>query len=114
MASITLSKPVQAHGKDITEITFREPNGGDVAACGFPFRFTVNEDQTQTIEPQAAAITQMMSRLGDVPLSTIRALPFSDWMEGMGAVFTFFGTPTPAALSGGALTSRGSGNGSLA
>jgi len=73
----------------------------------------VNEDNTQTIEPQAAAVTQMMSRLGNVPLSTIRALNFTDWMEGMGAVFSFFGTPIPAPLSNGASTSLGSGNGSL-
>lgn len=108
-----LTKAIQAHGKEIKELEFREPNGGDVAACGFPFKFTVNDDGTQTITPEAAAITQLISRLGNIPLSSARALSFGDWMSAMGAVFDFFGQQVPATPSlNGASTSLGSGNGS--
>jgi hypothetical protein len=110
---ITLTKPIQAHGKETSELSFREPNGGDIAACGFPFKFTVNEDGTQTIMPEAAAITQLISRLGNIPLSSARTLSFTDWMSCMGEVFSFFGQSIPQPLSNGASTSLGSGNGSL-
>jgi len=112
---LELTKPIQAHGREIKEIDFREPNGGDVAACGFPFKFTVNEDNTQTISPEAAAITALIARLGNIPLSSARALSFNDWMAAMGAIFDFFGQQAPATPSlNGASTSLGSGNGSRA
>ena len=110
---IELTKPIQAHGREIKELEFREPNGGDVAACGFPFRFTVNEDGTQTVSPEAAAITALIARLADIPLSSARALTFTDWMAAMGAIFSFFGQSIPNALSSGVSTSLGSGNGTL-
>jgi hypothetical protein len=113
--TMELSKPIQAHGREVKELEFREPNGGDVAACGFPFKFTINEDGTQTIAPEAAAITQLISRLGNIPLSAARSLSFADWMACMGAIFDFFGQSVPAVPSlNGASTSPGSGNGSLA
>jgi hypothetical protein len=110
---IQLRKAIQAHGNEVTEITFREPNGGDVAACGFPFRFTVNDDGTQTVTPEANAITGLIARLGNVPLSAAKALTFDDWMACMGEVFGFFGQSIPKASSNGASTSHGSGNGTL-
>jgi hypothetical protein len=110
-----LTEPIQAHGNEITEIEFRRPNGGDVAACGFPFNFTVNEDGTQTMKPEAAAITALISRLGNIPLSSARALSFTDWMTCMGEIFSFFGQSVPPAPSlNGASISRGSGNGTPA
>jgi len=111
--TMDLIKPIQAHGKEISTLEFREPIGGDVAACGFPFRFTVNEDGTQTISPEAAAITALIARLGNIPLSSARALDFRDWMTAMGEVFSFFGQSTPALSSIATSTSLGSGNGSL-
>jgi hypothetical protein len=108
-----LRKPIQAHGKETQHLEFREPNGGDVAACGFPFRFTVNEDGTQTIAPEAAAITALIARLGNIPLSSARSLSFDDWMSCMGEVFSFFGQSIPAPSLSVVSTSPGSGNGSL-
>jgi hypothetical protein len=108
-----LSAPIQAHGQEITELTFRRPTGGDVAAAGFPFTFTVVEDGGTSISPNAPAITALISRLGNIPLSAAKALPFNDWMGCMGELFSFFGQSIPAGLSNGASTSLGSGNGTL-
>jgi hypothetical protein len=107
-----LTKPIQAHGREVSTLEFREPNGGDVAACGFPFRFTVGEDGNQTIMPEAASITALIARLGNIPLSSARSLSWQDWMAAMGEVFTFFGQSIPAPSSTAVSTSLGSGNGS--
>lgn len=108
-----LTKPIQAHGREMAVLEFREPNGGDVAACGFPFKFTVSEEGGTTITPEAAAVTQMIARLGNIPLSSARTLSFTDWMGCMGEIFSFFGQSIPTSLSV-VSTSPGSGNGSLA
>ena len=105
-----LSVPIQAHGNEVTELTIRRPKGEDVAACGFPFSFTVGEGGT-TVQPNAPAITAMIARLADIPLSAARSLDFNDWMAAMGELFSFFGALIPAPSSNGASTSLGSGNG---
>ena len=108
-----LSQPIQAHGTEMTELTFRRPTGADVSAAGFPFSFTVTEEGGTTISPNATAITALISRLGNIPLSAAKALPFNDWMSCMGELFSFFGQSIPAGLSNGVSTSLGSGNGTL-
>jgi hypothetical protein len=105
-----LNQPIQAHGAEMSELEFRNPNGGDVAACGFPFSFTVTEEGAQVIHPNAPAITALISRLGNIPLSSARALSFADWMACMTEIFSFFGQSMPTS-SNGASTLRGSGNG---
>jgi hypothetical protein len=108
---VKLTQAIQAHGVETSELEFRRPNGGDVAACGFPFSFTVTDEGGTTIQPNAPAITAMIARLGNIPLSSARALAFNDWMTCMGELFSFFGQSIPAGLSNGASTSLGSGNG---
>jgi Phage tail assembly chaperone proteins, E, or 41 or 14 len=108
---ITLSEPIEAHGNQLTTLEFRKPNGGDVAACGFPFSFTISEEGGQIINPNAPAITQLISRLGNIPLSSAKALDFADWMAAMTEIFSFFGESIRPPLSKGVSTSLGSGNG---
>lgn len=108
MTTVTLSRPIQAHGEERKEIELREPNGGDIAACGFPFTFSADGAQ-QTVN--AAAIGALISRLGNIPPSSVNSLSFTDWAECMGAIFNFFGqSAQQAASSNGALTSPGSGS----
>jgi hypothetical protein len=113
---VSLTKPIQAHGAEVKEIDIREPTGGDIAACGFPFRFAINDDGSQMIAPEAAAITSLVSRLGNIPRGSVAQLAFADWMECMGAVFSFFGASVPTGgsvptSSSAASTLPGSGNG---
>lgn len=110
---VELTKPIQAHGEERTKIELREPTGADIAACGFPFSFTIaqgGEDSVMT--PNAPAIAGLISRLGEIPRSSVNQLSFPDWMECMGAIFNFFGESAPN-ISNGALTLPGSGSGRL-
>jgi hypothetical protein len=112
MTTVTLSRPIQAHGEERRQIELREPNGGDIAACGFPFRFSIAEDGSQTILPEASIITALISRLGNVPRSSVAQLSFSDWMSCMGEVFSFFGASVPTSSTAVSI-SPGSGDGTL-
>ena len=113
LSMVKLTQAIQAHGAETTELEFRKPTGGDVAACGFPFSFTVTDEGGTTIQPNAPAITAMIARLGNIPLSSAKSLAFDDWMACMGELFSFFGQSIPAGLSSGVSTSLGSGNGTL-
>jgi hypothetical protein len=109
---VTLTRPIQAHGNQVLELDLREPNGGDVAACGFPFRMIV-ADETMQILPEGQAITSLISRLGNIPKGSAGQLNLADWMECMNAIFGFFGQSVPTSSSAASIL-PGSGNGTQA
>jgi hypothetical protein len=110
--TVTLTEPIQAHGKEVGALEFRKPNGNDVRLCGYPFTITPNDDGSTTIKPDAGAISAMIARLAGIPPSSVGQLNFLDWNNCMGEVFSFFGQALPTSSSA-ASTLRGSGNGPL-
>jgi len=93
--TVTLSKPVPAHGENVSQLTFREPTGADLAQAGMPVRFgLVDGEAGMTINPRE--MTAMLSRLGAVPATTIAGLSAADWTAAAYAVAPFF---VPAATS---------------
>jgi Phage tail assembly chaperone proteins, E, or 41 or 14 len=110
LSTVQLTKPIQAHGAEVSEIEMREPNGGDIAACGYPFRFITGDDGGMQVLPEAKAIAAMISRLGNIPLGSVGQLSLGDWQACMSAVLSFFGEQAQIS-SNAALISPGSGNG---
>lgn len=109
---IELSQPIRAHGEERMALDLREPTGGDIAACGYPFRFVAAADGADTqILPEAAAISALIARLGEVPKGSVDQLSLADWQACMTAVLGFFGQAAPAIPSSGASSLPGSGNG---
>lgn len=84
--TIQLGKPITAHGAEISELTLREPNAGDVMECGYPLGM-----QGDLVIPQAGAIARMVSRLAGIPPSSVKQLSMADYNSAMGAVLGFFG-----------------------
>jgi hypothetical protein len=110
---IDLSRPIQAHGEERTQIDLREPNGGDVAACGFPFKFYATEDGTNVVITDTNVISAFISRLGNITKGAVAQMNVNDWRACMVAVLGFFGETSPETetLSNGASTLRIAGNG---
>ena len=92
--TIKLSSPVEAHGEKLSELTFRNPAGADLAKCGFPFRFSSRNGETAR-EIDTVAMSAMIARLTSVPPSSVDAMAASDWMEAMGVVTDFLGDSAP-------------------
>lgn len=93
--TITLKKPLRAHGKDVEEITLREPTGEDITVCGYPL--IISEGAAQ---PVAGAISKYIARLGGLPPSSVKPMSADDYNACMGAILGFFGSsgeevPTP-------------------
>jgi hypothetical protein len=96
---VKLSKPIQAHGNTLTELTLNEPRGKDIAACGLPRIFTRKGDTT-SMSTDTAVIHAYIVRLGNIPPSSADALSAADWIDVMNAVLDFFASAPEAAADG--------------
>jgi hypothetical protein len=91
MTEITLTRPISAHGEQRMVLTLREPTGGDLIACGVP---------TTTSGPEFGKWAgAMLSRLAEVPPSSIAALSAPDFMRALPVLLGFLGAPTPPPSS---------------
>lgn len=94
---VQLSRPVQAHGAEISELVFRQPTGGDIVRCGNPVKINMAAADPELTFDETK-MTRMMAVLAAVPESTIGALSASDWMFCAYSVASFFmpSEPTPS------------------
>lgn len=83
---IKLTKPILRGDEEITELDLREPDAGDVMACGYPLSIG---DGVAT--PDAVAVGKLIARLSALPPSSIKQLNLVDFNEAMGVVLGFFG-----------------------
>ena len=94
MSAVTLklSKPVTAHGEEVSEITLRAPVPEDIMKIGTPTLLIPSSDgESVGIEIRAKLIGQYVSRLAGIPLSSVKALSVGDFLQCQGAVMGFFG-----------------------
>jgi hypothetical protein len=89
--TIKLRKPIQAHGKEIDELTLKEPTGGNLRRCGLPFGVG------GVVETENVA--KLISELGSVPPSTVDRLCALDFKEALEVVMHFFVETSPANAS---------------
>jgi hypothetical protein len=87
--TITLSKPVMANGDMVKQLVFREPTGNDMLMIGD--KWPVNIDwSTGEVTPNPVVMSNVMSTLGAVPPSTIKALRGKDFSTCAHALMGFF------------------------
>ena len=78
-----LADPIKAHGEEIETLQLREPTAGDlVAAGGDPFVITNMDKLEEGAAPEFKwdnnVVCNLLSRLADVPRSTILAMTGGD------------------------------------
>ncbi len=86
-ATIPLTKPVKAHGEEITELVLREPTSDDVMELGYPFLIHGGG----AIELRPKVVGQYLVRLGGIPLPTVKSLAIPDLQACQAEVLGFFG-----------------------
>ncbi len=86
-----LSKPIEAHGEQVTILRWREPTGFDIEKAGNPIvvetspggdRLRVTFDEKK--------MSAMISQLSKVPPHSVRSLVARDWNAVAFKVFRFF------------------------
>jgi len=91
---IKLRIPIQANGKEVTELSFREPTAGDIEAVGNPIIVDQLSNMLSGELPRTTfdskSMTLMMARLAMVPPSTIRQMHPKDWNTAAWSLANFF------------------------
>lgn len=85
--TVTLSKPIQAHGETVGALTFREPNGDDIMTCGYPLQMHADG----SFVPIAGAIGKYIGRLANIPASSVKTINPRDFQACLMVVVGFFG-----------------------
>lgn len=89
---VKLSKPIQAHGEEVREITLRPPLAKDVMEIGSPQLLLPGSDGASVaIEVRAKLIGQYIVRLAGIPLSSVQSMDLPDFMRCQGEIMGFFG-----------------------
>lgn len=86
-----LAQPIQAEGKEITEIELREPTGDDLDALGYPYLVMVGEGEGERIELRPKVAGRYISRLAGIPPSAVAKIGLADRQRLQGVVMGFFG-----------------------
>lgn len=92
---VTLSMPIKAHGRELSELTLRPLTGKDLRICGTPYRISRGEEGIV----DSVAVSAMISELAGVPLSSVDQLVAVDWFACWGAIQGFLGMTETAAPS---------------
>lgn len=91
MSTVPLKKPIIAHGEEVSELTFRDPTPEDVMEIGTPQLLLPSADgESVGIEIRAKVVGKYISRLGAIPLSSVKAMGLGDFMRCQGVVMGFF------------------------
>ena len=73
-----LSKPIEAHGEEITILKWREPTAGDIERAGNPITMDFFGEKP-TMAFNERKMSAMISTLAAVPPSSVSRLSASDW-----------------------------------
>lgn len=97
MTKLKLTKPIEAHNEELTELAFKEPNAGDIAKCGIPMAFysTPDNPEIEKTDINAMVILGYIVRLAGIPKSSAIQLCARDFLEAQNIIIGFFGEPTP-------------------
>lgn len=86
-STVTLTKPIQAHGEEVLTLTLRDLTAKDIRTLGYPFAFT-----SAGATPDAAVIARYAVQLAAIPSSSVDQLAPGDFMAVTEAVMGFFGS----------------------
>lgn len=91
---IPLSKPIPVYDKTVSEIVLRHPTAADIVAVGNPVEFDPLSEPVRIVH-DAKKMTAMITRLSNVPSSSLERLDPRDWVAIAWAVSPFFLPATP-------------------
>ena len=94
--TLTLRTPIQAHGEEISELTFRPPTSQDLIDIGSPVKLDMASDPP-AISHDERRFAQMMARLAAVPPSSIAKMHHSDFISAEWLLSPFF-IPRPGTI----------------
>lgn len=89
---VMLSKPIEAHGEQINELTFRAPRAGDLRGLQLSL-------SGSGLTFDTGVILDLAAKLAGVPPSTLDVLPLTDAIEIAGKVGPFLDGLVPSLMT---------------
>ncbi len=99
---LQLEEPLNSYGETITKLSIACPRGSDILECGYPFA-TERNPRTGTMSDSinVPALRLLLSKMAQVPESTIDQLSSLDFFKAVDIIkFFFMFTVQKAAASG--------------
>ena len=90
LLSQVLTKPIQAHGEEVTVLRWREPTGGDIERAGNPISLEGFGQERPRLSFDEKKMAAMISQLASIPPSSVKMLAARDWNAIAFKVFRFF------------------------
>lgn len=87
--TIPLTKPITAHGEEVTALIFREPVPRDLMELGSPMLMVPGSDGTVGLDIRHAVVGRYISRLAAIPMSSVNDLSVADFLACSGAILPF-------------------------
>lgn len=89
--TLKLSKPITAHGQEVSELTFADPTSKDVIELGFPYLVVIGADGQAATEFRSQVVAKYITKLAAIPAGAVQSLAVSDLNACVGVVMGFFG-----------------------
>lgn len=87
--TVPLTRPITAHGEELSALTFREPVPEDLMQIGSPVLLIPSADGDMGIDVRPKVIAQYISRLASIPPSSVKSMCVADFMVCQGALLPF-------------------------
>ena len=89
--TLQLTEPITAHGKEIAELTLREPLTKDYIEIGSPFLMVIGDTDEITLDIRTSVVAKYIMRLGAIPRPSVAQLCMKDFTNCQKVVMGFFG-----------------------
>lgn len=89
--TVQLSKPITAHGDEVSQITLREPTTKDVIELGLPTLIIPSDDGTPGVEVRQKVVARYIMRLAAIPLGAVESMSMNDFSVCAATIMGFFG-----------------------
>jgi len=84
-----LSKPIKAHGEEVSVLDISSPTAKDVMDLGYPFVMIPGDTEAMQLQPKVAG--RYISKLAKIPMSSVEQLAIKDLLELQTIIMGFFG-----------------------
>ncbi|RJG06246.1 phage tail assembly protein [Noviherbaspirillum cavernae] len=96
---IRLSKPIIAHGAEVSELDLADPTSEDVMELGYPYLVVPSDTDDTGIELRPKVVGRYVSRLAKIPMSSVKQMAIADLQQMQGVVMGFFGVSEEGKIS---------------
>ena len=98
--TLVLAEPISAHGKDITTLAFRKPNGATIRRCGAPTKIQRAESGEAVMLLDMDSYGRYISECAQIPMPSVDTLSAEDFFACVGVIDGFFGQSKTQEKSG--------------